>query len=541
MIAQRLADLDRGPRRTAISVAVVVAAIAIGAVVIAILRSLGVADAAPAFLLAVVVVAVLRGTGPAVVTAIGAFFAYDFFFIEPLYTLTVRDPQEWLNLLLLLVVGIVVGRLAGASRARAEAAIEGEQSARAMFDVSFTMSTRKDTPSALRPIADIVRDETTAERVWIVVGDSVQADTAWQVGPPDTPPVYEVLRRQPGDAPAEWVRLHAAQARTGRGSTGSDHAVYRVNIAAAGQTFGALWVKRRRSLGEPDVSDTQVMAAAADQIGAALERDRLLRDATAAEISRRSDALKSALLDSVSHDLRTPLASIRAAAGTLMDPDIDWPADQRRAIAASIDREAEWLNRLVTNLLDMSRVEAGELKPTLVVLTVDDIIDEALRRTDATFAGRRLEVDIAPNLPPVVVDELFIGQVLANLLDNAAKYAGPAAVVRIAAAETDEHRIRITVEDGGSGVPAESLPRLFEKFYRVPRKGEGSRRGTGIGLAVVLGLVEAMGGRVIARASDLGGLAVDVDLPEASAVDDETAGEDQVSIQAVRTAERPVA
>jgi two-component system sensor histidine kinase KdpD len=175
------------------------------------------------------------------------------------------------------------------------------------------------------------------------------------------------------------------------------------------------------------------------------------------------------------------------------------------------------------------------------VLTVDDIITEALRRTDATFARRRLEVDIAPNLPPVVVDEVFIGQVLANLLDNAAKYAGPAAVVRIAAAETDEHRIRITVEDGGSGVPAESLPRLFEKFYRVPRRGEGSRRGTGIGLAVVLGLVEAMGGRVTARASDLGGLAVDVDLPEATAIDDETAGEAQVSIQAVRTAERPVA
>src|SRR5207344_3333838 len=111
-----------------------------------------------------------------------------------------------------------------------------------------------------------------------------------------------------------------------------------------------------------------------------LERDRLQRDATSAEISRRSEALKSALLDSVSHDLRTPLASIRAAAGTLMDPAIDWPADQRRDIAASIDREAEWLNRLVTNLLDMSRVEAGELRPSLVVLTVSDVVAEAVRR-----------------------------------------------------------------------------------------------------------------------------------------------------------------
>src|SRR5690349_19037757 len=211
-------DIDRGPRRTAISIATVVAALAIGAVAIALLEAAGVPNASSAYLLAVVGVAVLRGTVPAIATAIGAFLAYDFFFTEPLYTFTVRNPEEWLNLLLLLVVGIVVGRLAGASRARAEAAIEGERSARAMFNVSFTMSTRKDTPSALRPIADIVRDETMAERVWIVVGDSLQADTAWQDGPPDAPPVYEVLRRQPGDAPAEWVRLHAAHVRTGRGS-----------------------------------------------------------------------------------------------------------------------------------------------------------------------------------------------------------------------------------------------------------------------------------------------------------------------------------
>ena len=259
-----------------------------------------------------------------------------------------------------------------------------------------------------------------------------------------------------------------------------------------------------------------MLAAAADQIGGSLERDRLQRDATTAEISRRSDALKSALLDSVSHDLRTPLASIRAAAGTLMDPDIEWPPEQRREIAASIDREADWLNRLVTNLLDMSRVEAGELRPTLVVLAVRDVVEEAVRRAEAALGDRPVDVQVDPDLPPVLVDEVFIGQVLNNTLDNAAKYAGPDAPIRISARETDDHRVRITVEDGGPGVPPDAMPRLFEKFYRVPRKGEGSRRGTGIGLAVVRGLVDAMGGRVTARASELGGLAVDVDLPIAA-------------------------
>jgi K+-sensing histidine kinase KdpD len=385
-----------------------------------------------------------------------------------------------------------------------------------MFNVSFTISTRKDTTSALRPIADIVRDETDADRVWITVGEVVQADTAWDLGPPGSPPVYVVLRRQPGDAPAEWVRVHAGQARQARTSSGPEIVAYRVNIMAAGQTFGALWVKRRKALGEPDVGETQVMAAAADQVGTALERDRLLRDATAAEISRRSEALKSALLDSVSHDLRTPLASIRAAAGSLMDRDVEWPPDERYAIAASIDREAEWLNRLVTNLLDMSRIEAGELRPNLAVFELGDVVRDVLGRGGAANLQRPVELDIAEGIPPVVVDEVFLGQVLANILDNAAKYAGPEARIRLSAHPIGDARVLVTVEDDGPGVPADALPRLFEKFYRVPRRGEGSRRGTGIGLAVVRGLVDAMGGRVTARSSDLGGLAVDIELQSAT-------------------------
>ena len=276
---------------------------------------------------------------------------------------------------------------------------------------------------------------------------------------------------------------------------------------------------RPRELGDPDDGEKRVLAAAADQIGGSLERERLGREATTAEVARRSDVLKSALLDSVSHDLRTPLATIRAAAGTLMDPVIEWPPDQRREIAASIDREAEWLNRLVTNLLDMSRVEAGELRPSLVIMTVGDAVDEAVHRTRSSLSDRPVEVDVPADLPPILADEVLIGQVLANALDNAGKYAGTGAPVRISSHVMDDGLVRITIEDGGPGVPPESLPRLFEKFYRVPRKGEGSRRGTGIGLAVVRGIVEAMGGRVDARKSDLGGLAVDVDLPIAAPVE----------------------
>jgi two-component system sensor histidine kinase KdpD len=509
--------VGRGLRRLGPDLIVIAVALALGATVVALLEHVaGFDNGSAAFLLAVVGVAVVRGTGPAVATAVGSFLAYDFLFVEPFYTLTVRDPSEWLNLSLLLVVGIVVGRLAGRERDRAVTAIEGEREALAMFNVSFTLATERDTAAAMPVIARMVRDEIRATRVWVIVGEAVTADTA-PTGDalPGDRSVHATLRRRPGDEPAEWVRVHA-RAQTQKSAQPRAESAFRVAIAAADHVLGAIWATRPRELGDPDPGETRVMAAAADQIGGSLERRRLLREAMSVEISRRSDAIKSALLDSVSHDLRTPLASVRAAAGMLMDPEIEWPADRRREIAASIDREAEWLNRLVTNLLDMSRVEAGELRPNLAVFALPDLVAEAVTRTRVASTGRVVTIDVPPDLPPVLVDEVFIGQVLANTLDNAAKYAGPDAPIRVAATVTSDGRVKVTIEDGGQGVPPEALPRLFDKFYRVPRKGEGSRRGTGIGLAVVRGLIEAMGGHVEARPSALGGLAVEFDIPVAS-------------------------
>jgi two-component system sensor histidine kinase KdpD len=504
-------------RRMATEAVAVVATLAVITWVIGGLEDrLSIPNASAVYLIAVVVVAVAFGTTPALVTAIGAFLLYDWFFTDPRYTFTVREPGEWLTVLLLLLVGTVVGRLAGQQRARADAALAREREARALFNISFALAEHQGMANALQAIVAILRKETRVSRAWLVIGDSVAADTQGGSGPPPTiPAVHAVLRRRPGDAPAEWVHVHAG----GRGQKGESTAVeaaYKVVIAADGRTFGALWVTRPRRLGDPDPGETRVLAAAADQIGGALERNRLLRDATAAEISRRSEALKSALLDSVSHDLRTPLASVRAAAGTLMDPDIDWPPERRREIAASIDREAEWLNRLVTNLLDMSRIEAGELKPNLEVFELRDLIDGALERSGSGDRRRRVSVEVPANLPPVLADEVFVGQILANTVDNALKYAGPDVPIRISARSVGDGIVRVTVEDGGPGVPADAIPRLFEKFYRVPRKGEGSRRGTGIGLSVVRGLVEAMGGHVAARPSSLGGLAIDLDLREAT-------------------------
>jgi two-component system sensor histidine kinase KdpD len=364
-------------------------------------------------------------------------------------------------------------------------------------------------------------------RAWIQVGEAVVADSGGE-GEPQVSAVHVVLGRRPGDQPAVWTRVHAPvpsgrRAGNGQPRDGRGDAVYRVAIVAGERQYGSLWTTRPRDDGAPDPGETRILAAAADQVGGSLERDRLLGDATTAEIVRRSEAIKSALLDSVSHDLRTPLAAIRAAAGTLMDPAVEWPPDERREIARTIDRDAAWLDRLVTNLLDMSRVDAGELRPDLQIHDLEGLLRGVLDRGSDELRATDLEIRMPADLPPVLVDEVLLSQVLINVLDNAVKYAGADPSIRVAAGRDEDGNVRMTVEDSGGGVPDEALGRLFEKFYRVPRSGQVSRRGTGIGLAVVRGLIDAMGGSVTASRSSMGGLAITMTLPAAPPLGDEPA------------------
>jgi two-component system sensor histidine kinase KdpD len=476
---------------------------------------LGVPNASATYLLAVVAMAVAFGIPAAVATSIGSFLLYDVLFVRPTGALGVADPEEWLNLLLLLALGVIVGQLAGQQRARAEAALLRERQARAQYRVGRELATSPSTVAALPAIVAVLQAETGATRAWVALatataGERVVADSA-DGGRPRVGAGHHLLRQKPGDAPAEWVRVHDPRLATEGGADG-EMDCYRVPIVSGGLERGSIWVSRPRSAGRPGRGDTRVLAAAADQVGRALERDRLAEEATSAEIARRSEAAKTALLDSVSHDLRTPLATIRAAAGSLMDPALDREPAVRRERAAVIDREADRLNRLVSNLLDMSRIEAGDLRARLEPFPLEDVVDATLERLAELLAGHPVTVTMRADLPPVEVDAVFIDQVLTNLLENAARHAQPGTPVRVCAEELTEGRVRLTVEDGGPGVPPESIERLFQKFSRVPRTGEGSRRGSGLGLAVVRGLVEAMGGGVTARRSELGGLAVDVDL-----------------------------
>ena len=472
-----------------------------------------IADASMLYLLAVALVAYARGSWAAVATAIGAFLTYNFLFLPPRFTFQVADPQHILTLFLLLTVGAGIGRLTGLQRDQAEQSERREHEARALFGVSRAITSAKRMQDALPILVSGLAADARMTRVWIGLGanparEQVVASSDEAAQTPVSGP-HSILRQGTGKGDPTWVRLSPP-------APGSAHrdgpALYRLELAGGGETIGSLWAARDPRLGPPSHEETRLLSAAADQIGQGIMRDRLSEQATELEVARRSEELKAALLDSVSHDLRTPLSTIRATAGSLADSRLTLSAEERRAMAGEIDLEADRLASLVEGLLDMSRVEGGGLRPTLEPMPVSELMQPALQRARAALAPRQVEVEIPEDLPLVAVDPVLASQVVDNLLENVARHTGPDVRVRLSAAREGD-TVRVRIEDGGGGVPPEAMPHLFEKFYRVPARRGSARQGTGLGLAVVKGMAEAMGGSVAASPSELGGLSIEVTFP----------------------------
>ena len=517
-----------------------------------IVRALKVPDASIVYLLPVVAVGMAYGSRLAVATSVASFLVYDFFFVAPLYTFSVAAPEEWLDLLLFLVVAIAIGRLSALQLQRRREAELRTSEARAMFAMSRDAANAATALEAAPLLANRLARQAEMERVWVGLGGSaaeerVVADS--RPGEPrprlasrwvmhsssaETQPSWTRVRettagrlhehgREPGHEPAHLPGPEHGREPGHEPAPETAHqqarereeplTVFRVPILAGGDVIGSVWATRVHGDPFPGRSHTRLLAAAADQLGQSVVRDRLAAEATAAEVARQGDALKSALLDSVSHDLRTPLAAIRAAAGNLMDPDVELTRDEERAAAGSIDAEAQRLSRLVRNMLDLSRIEGGALHPSLELYDLADLVDPVVERLAPVLAPAVVEVSIPDDLPPVRVDAIFVDQILTNLLENAARHAAGKRI-RVTAECPAGGRVVLTVEDAGHGVPAPALAHLFERFYRGPKRlGSRSEGGSGIGLTVVRGLAEAMGGSAAAHASELGGLAVAVRLP----------------------------
>ena len=500
----------------------VVLAVALGAasLVATLLESpaVGISDASPVYLVPVVIAGLRYGVWAALGTAVASFLLYDFVFTVPRFTLAVADPREWLDLLLFLFVAIVVGRLAALGAERTEEAARRAAESTSLFAISRLLATAPDLETAGAGIVERLVRDVGLDRAWIVAdranGQVVVADSRPGDALP-TSPFSTSLARTPGDQPAKWVKAHEGSGGGRVGGPAPTTQLLKVRMQADDQAFGWLRAQRPLDAGLPSREETRLLALAADQLALALRREDLRRAATQTEIARQSDALKSALLDAVSHDLRTPLASIRAAAGTLVDPELPPTAADARAAGTVIELEATRLDQLVRDVLDLSRIEGGGLRPDLEALDLRDVVEPIVERLRPALGEREVRVTLPDDLPPIAGDAVLLDAVISNLVENAARHAPSPAAVAISA-HRNGGTVELTVDDGGPGVPDDDLERLFDKFFRVERAGEGSRRGMGIGLAVVRGLTESMGGRVAAERSPLGGLRVVVDIPVAS-------------------------
>ncbi len=475
------------------------------------------------YLIVVMAAAIVFGRGPAIAASVAAFLTFDWFFVQPHYSITVSDPAEWLALLLLLLTAMVTGQLTSAVRRRAVLAQQRQREATVLYDVVRLMSDG-DLDQALQAVAERLRGELPLAGVVITLADGGElairaeageaealalagsaAELPKQVLHPGQPPAANQRA-----APGNWVRIVPSHRHAHRPALDANR-LWVVPVRVHNRRVGALILVRPAGAAAFGPAEDRLLMALSVQLGLSVERLRLQREATEAEVLRRTDDLKTALINAVSHDLRTPLASIIASAGSLRQQDVTWTDAERQEFAQAIEEEAQRLNGIVGNLLDLSRIEGGNLRPEKGWYDLGALIDDVLGRLRTRTAGHRLAVYLPPDMPPVPLDYVEIDQVLSNLVENAAKYTPTGTEIAISVGRSNDE-VHVAVADCGVGIPPAALPRLFEPFYRV--NGTGPRpQGTGVGLTVARGLVEAHGGRIWVENQPEGGARFVFTLP----------------------------
>ena len=430
------------------------------------------------YLLVVTAAAAAGGLGPGITASGLGFLAFDFLFIEPYHHILVDDPQDWLSLAVYLLVAVVVSLLVASSERRRAQAERRERETRMLFDLSTSLVAHGSLDDTLRGVVSTVRSLFDLAGCAIVLpsDDGVRLAAVDGQVPDDL---------EPG-------RALTVPMRSGENAVGA------LVVVAGGPESSGFGEAERR-----------VLATFANQAALAVEQGQREAERNRALALQETDRLRTALLNSVSHDLRTPLASIKASASSLLDREVSWSDAERDEFLTTINDEVDRLTHLVHNLLDMSRIEAGALDPRLVESSVAEVVGPVVRRARAA-SRQRVDVDVPDELAPVLVDPVRLDQVLTNLLDNARAYAAdsPVQVVARQAAGTVELR----VVDHGPGIPGPERERIFDQFYRL--KGGGRRpEGTGMGLAICRGIVEAHGGSLQVETTPGGGATFVLTLP----------------------------
>jgi two-component system sensor histidine kinase KdpD len=492
--------------------AAALAAIALVTVVIGTIEArTHVANISMLYLIAVLGAATLLGRGPAIAGSIASFLAFNWFFVEPIHTLSVGDPKEWFALVLFLVTAVITSQLAADQRDREREAADRARDATLMFEVARVLG-EPDLDAALAAVTERLRQGLGVAGVMVELeGDELpRRTTAGDAGALERADIGSLAAwipspRSATGAGARWIRVLSPH---GSGTLPRDERVHAVPLQTGGRRIGTLAMIRAAS--RPRSADDRILTAVATQLAGAIERSRLRQRATDAEVLRRADELKSALLGAVSHDLRTPLASIVASAGSLRQTDVRWTDAERESFLSDIEHEARRLSRIVSNLLDLSRMESGTLHPERSWYDVAALIDDVVGRLRPLAELHRVEVRVPEDLPPVSLDYVEIDQVLSNLIENAVRHTRPGTSIVVSAAIKGDEAI-VEVADDGPGVPKDMLDRVFEPFFRGP--SGATPRGTGLGLAVARGLVEAHGGHISVRNRAEGGAVFSFTLP----------------------------
>jgi two-component system sensor histidine kinase KdpD len=508
--------------------------VAAASILIALVRPLAqIANISLVYLLVVLYLAVRYGRAPAVLASVLSFLAYDFLFIPPYYRLTVDDPSEWLSLLALLVTALVIGQLTAAVQARATDAIESRRRIATLYSLSQLIASTVDQQDLLdalvRRMAQVFGPEGLTACA-IILPDALEHPTVRASAPANHSALQAldlgqrelaarasyVLRTGspvadeflvPGEDTSQRQTSLYLPLRSGKRIVGVLGVVGTTNMRQLTVNAPTTVEEAESATALTEMTSTpqaRLFQAFCDQIALALERETLRQEAIHAEALRESDKLKNALLGTVTHDLRTPLASIKAAATSLLQPGVVWSDADRREMLESIDVSADRLNRLVSNLLDLSRLEAGVAAPQKEWYALQDALAAVLDRLDLSgqTQGRVITLDVPVDLPLVPIDHEQIEQVLTNLIENALKYSPKETPIEIQVRVVgNPYRLEVRVVDHGVGIPVNERQAIFDKFYRVqqvrlPWDPKRPPVGTGLGLAICANIVRAHGGRI---------------------------------------------
>ncbi len=463
----------------------------------------GVTSVALVFLMSVLATAVVYGLAASLVACLLSVLAYNFFFLAPLYTFTITDPENLVTLAVFTVVAVVASKITARMRDQTVTARARAKTTEELYQFSRKLASGVSMDDVLWATAHQVALMLKLRVVLLLPGAH---GLAVQAGfPPDD------MLDDADLAAAKWAWEHNRTAGRGSDTLPGGKRLF-IPMQTGRGPIGVIGLDRDEPgpLLTPD--QQRLLNALSDQAALAIERVNLVRDVDQARLQAETDRLRSALLTSISHDLRTPLASILGAASSLASQHGTLDEVGRTAMLRTIQEEAERLNRFIGNLLDMTRLESGPLSLATGLADLSDVVGAVLRRAERILSAYQVRVDLQPGLPMLAIDMVLFEQVLFNLLDNAAKYSVPGSCVQISAWQ-DGGIVRVRVMDEGDGIPPADLERVFDKFYRV-RSADRQRAGTGLGLAICRGFVEAMGGTIkAANRDDRSGACFTITLP----------------------------